>query len=89
MCTGRDERGVDPGITLQHGTQVAELPAGAAFDTQHVDLFIHNANAAFDAVVLRGRFVGERFDGDFDSSGSFFMYIDIEEDVLELQATFQ
>ncbi|MEO1960401.1 MAG: hypothetical protein ABGW82_05440, partial [Paracoccus sp. (in: a-proteobacteria)] len=86
MGTGGDESGVDPRIAFQHGAQVAEFPAGASFDTEHVDPFVHNPNTARHTIIRCGGFVGKRFDRDLDPRCTFFGDIDIEKDLFKLQS---
>ena len=84
-----NKRSVDARVSFQHGAKVTVLPAGAAFDAEHVDLFIHDPDAALDPVVRRGGLVGERLDSYLDLSRTFFMHVDVEEDLLELQAALE
>ena len=86
MGTGGDESGVDPRVAFQHGAQVPELPASAAFDTEHVDPFVHNPDAARHPVVRGGGFVGKWFNRNLDPRRTFFGNIDIEKDLFKLQS---
>ena len=84
-----DEGGVDPRVTLQHGAQVAILPAGAALDAQHVDFLVDHPDAALHPVVRRRGLVGKRLDHDLDANRSLLGDIDVEKHLLELQAAFK
>ena len=89
LGAGGDEGGVDPRVTLQHGAQVAILPAGAALDAQHVDFLVDHPDAALHPVVRRRGLVGKRLDHDLDANRSLLGDIDVEKHLLELQAAFE
>ena len=89
LGTRRDKGRIDARIPLQHGAQVTKLPAGAALDAEHVDLLVHDPNAALHPVVDCRGLVGKRGDRDLDARCAFLGHINVEEDLLELQSTCQ